>query len=203
LQSGHCVGVEALLRWRDGAGELVPPDVFIPVAESAGIIGQLTERVLDLVCADAGHFLASHPGFHVAINLAPADLESNTIVTLPDRMMARCGAVPSNLIVEITERAFVNKEMARAVIAALHRNRRLSCGCAASAMHRAGCSAGPAVSSTPPACTAPRSRAGRRTCRNRRLEKQRDAGRLRGADALRMARRPAFNRERCRARSSG
>jgi len=120
LQSGHCVGVEALLRWRDGAGELVPPDVFIPVAESAGIIGKLTERVLDLVCADAGHFLASHPGFHVAINLAPADLESSAIVTLLDRMLARCGALPSSLIVEITERGFVNKESARAVIAALH-----------------------------------------------------------------------------------
>jgi sensor c-di-GMP phosphodiesterase-like protein len=39
LRSGACVGVEALLRWRDGAGELVPPDVFIPVAETNGMIG--------------------------------------------------------------------------------------------------------------------------------------------------------------------
>ena len=72
LRSGHCVGVEALLRWRDGAGDLVPPDVFIPVAESSGLIGKLTERVLELVCKDAGHFLSGHPGFHVAINLASA-----------------------------------------------------------------------------------------------------------------------------------
>jgi sensor c-di-GMP phosphodiesterase-like protein len=120
LRTGACVGVEALLRWRDGARVLVAPDVFIPVAESAGIIGKLTERVLDLVCDDAGHFLARHPGFHVAINLSAADLRSTAIVGLLDRLMARSGALPSNLIVEITERAFVHKEQAREVIAALH-----------------------------------------------------------------------------------
>jgi sensor c-di-GMP phosphodiesterase-like protein len=120
LHSGHCVGVEALLRWRDGAGDLVPPDVFIPVAESSGLIGKLTERVLELVGKDAGHFLPGHPGFHVAINLAPADLQSAAIVGLVDKMLARSGARPSNLIVEITERGFVDKEAARTVIAALH-----------------------------------------------------------------------------------
>jgi sensor c-di-GMP phosphodiesterase-like protein len=120
LRSGACVGVETLLRWRDGAGELVPPDVFIPVAESAGIIGKLTERVLELVCNDARHFLAGHPGFHVSINLSPADLQTNAIVGMLDRLMARSGALPSNLIVEITERGFVHKDSAREVIAALH-----------------------------------------------------------------------------------
>jgi sensor c-di-GMP phosphodiesterase-like protein len=120
LRSGHCVGVEALLRWRDGTGALVMPDAFIPVAEASGLIGKLTERVLDLVCADAGHFLAAHPGFHVAINLSPADLQSTDIVGLLDKLLARSGARPSSLIVEITERGFVDKEAARAVIAALH-----------------------------------------------------------------------------------
>jgi sensor c-di-GMP phosphodiesterase-like protein len=120
LRSGICVGVEALLRWRDGAGELVPPEVFIPVAESAGVIGKLTERVLELVCEDAGPFLASHPGFHVAINLAPSDLQSNVIVGLLDKLMSRSGAGPTNLIVEITERGFVHRDSAREVIAALH-----------------------------------------------------------------------------------
>jgi sensor c-di-GMP phosphodiesterase-like protein len=120
LRSGACVGVEALLRWRDGAGELVPPEVFIPVAESSGLIGKLTERVLELVYRDTGHFLAAHPDFHVAINLSPADLQSIAVVGLLDELMARSGALPSNLIVEITERGFVHKESAGMVIAALH-----------------------------------------------------------------------------------
>jgi sensor c-di-GMP phosphodiesterase-like protein len=120
LASGACVGVEALLRWRDGAGELVPPDVFIPVAESNGMIGRITECVIDRVCKDAGRFLASHPDFHVAINLAPADLQSSAIVGLLDRLMLHTGARPSNLIVEITERGFLNLDKARETIAALH-----------------------------------------------------------------------------------
>jgi sensor c-di-GMP phosphodiesterase-like protein len=120
LRSGHCVGVEALLRWRDGAGELVPPEVFIPVAETSGMIGRLTERVVDLVCRDSGQFLASHPDFHVAINLAPADLQSNAIVGLLERMLRHTGARPSGLIVEITERGFLNLDKARETIAALH-----------------------------------------------------------------------------------
>jgi sensor c-di-GMP phosphodiesterase-like protein len=120
LRSGTCVGVEALLRWRDPDGDLVPPEMFIPVAESAGMIGRLTERVLDLVAADAGHFLAGHPDFHVAINLSPADLRSTAIVGLLDRLLARTGALSSNVIVEITERGVLHLESAREVIAALH-----------------------------------------------------------------------------------
>jgi sensor c-di-GMP phosphodiesterase-like protein len=119
LRSGACVGAEALLRWRHPDGELVPPELFIPVAESVGTISRLTERVLDLVAADAGHFLADHPDFHVAINLSPADLRSTAVVGLLDRLLARTGALPSNLVVEITERGFLHLESAREVIAAL------------------------------------------------------------------------------------
>jgi sensor c-di-GMP phosphodiesterase-like protein len=120
MASGRCIGVEALLRWRDSAGELIPPDVFIPVAESNGMIGRITERVIDLVCRDAGAFLASHPDFHVAINLAPADLQSCAIVGQLEHLMRHTGARPSNLIVEITERGFLNLNKARETIAALH-----------------------------------------------------------------------------------
>jgi sensor c-di-GMP phosphodiesterase-like protein len=120
LHSGACVGAEALLRWRDGAGELVSPELFIPAAEANGIVDRLTERVIELLSADAGHFLASHPGFHVAINLSPADLQSTAIVGLLDRFLKRTGALPSNLIVEITERGFLHLDSARGVIEALH-----------------------------------------------------------------------------------
>jgi sensor c-di-GMP phosphodiesterase-like protein len=120
LRSGACVGVEALLRWRDGAGELVPPEVFIPVAETNGMIGSITKRVVDLVCRDVGRFLAEHPDFHVALNLAPSDLQSGAIVGLLERLMQHTGARPSNLIVEITERGLLDLGKARETIAALH-----------------------------------------------------------------------------------
>ncbi len=119
LASGRCVGVEALLRWERGTGEQIGPDLFIPVAEHSGIITRLTERVFALVEADLGPCLASHPGFHVAINLSAADLQSAAIVGLVERFLQRSGASPSCLILEITERGFLDMENAVRVIAAL------------------------------------------------------------------------------------
>lgn len=118
LASGRCVGAEALLRWKRGTGEQIGPDLFIPVAEHSGIITRLTERVLALVQADVGSYLASHPDFHIAINLSAADLQSAAIVDLVDGFLERSGARASNLILEITERSFLDMEHAVPVIAA-------------------------------------------------------------------------------------
>ncbi len=41
LATGEVVALEALARWTNDAGERVPPDVFIPVAEETGLIGEL------------------------------------------------------------------------------------------------------------------------------------------------------------------
>jgi sensor c-di-GMP phosphodiesterase-like protein len=119
LQSGDVVGAEALLRWRRPTGELISPEIFIPVAEQSKLITQFTERVLHLVAEDAGSFLATHPDFHIAINLSAADLCSPAICTQLDAMLERCGALPSNLLVEITERGFLHIDRAREVLAAL------------------------------------------------------------------------------------
>jgi sensor c-di-GMP phosphodiesterase-like protein len=118
LASGHCVGVEALLRWRRPTGEQIGPDLFIPVAEQSGIITRLTQRVLELVEADAGAYLAAHPDFHVALNLSAADMQSTAIVDLVERFLQRSGASPSNLIVEITERGFLDMDKTLRVIGA-------------------------------------------------------------------------------------
>jgi sensor c-di-GMP phosphodiesterase-like protein len=121
LESGACVGVEALLRWRRDTGELVGPDLFIPLAERTSLITRLTGRVLDLVELEAGDFLAAHPGFHIGINLSAADLRSSAVAERISALLARCGAHGSNLIVEITERSFIDLESARTVIDTLRR----------------------------------------------------------------------------------
>ncbi|MBB3221098.1 EAL domain-containing protein [Pseudoduganella umbonata] len=119
LQSGRCTGAEALLRWRRDTGELVGPDVFIPLAEQTGTIGALTARVLELVERDTGDFLAAHPGFHLAVNVSAADLAADPIVGLFDAMLARGAITATNLVVEITERGILDIEAARTVIGAL------------------------------------------------------------------------------------
>jgi sensor c-di-GMP phosphodiesterase-like protein len=119
LASGAVVGVEALLRWRRPSGEQLTPDLFIPVAERSSLILEVTERVLQLVANDAGHYLATHPHFHVAINVSAEDIQSPELVGKVERLIAQCGARPSNFILEITERGFLNLDAARVVLAAL------------------------------------------------------------------------------------
>ena len=118
LRTGACIGAEALLRWRRATGELVEPGLFIPVAERTGLIRRITERVLDLVERDAGRHLAEHPSFHVGINLSPSDLRPDIVVRI-DGLLARTGCQPSNLVVEITERGFLDLATARVVVADL------------------------------------------------------------------------------------
>ena len=119
VDSGRWVGVEALLRWRRASGELIGPDLFIPIAEHSGIITKLTATVLDLVQEDVGDFLARHPDFHIAINLSAADLDADIIGAQFDRLIACARATPASFIVEITERALIDVEPARQAIDAL------------------------------------------------------------------------------------
>jgi sensor c-di-GMP phosphodiesterase-like protein len=119
LQSGRCIGAEALIRWRRADGSMVAPDVFIPVAEESGLIEQVTGHVLEMVAADAGALFVQHPTFHIGINLAPADLQSTRTVELLDQLMRKTGALAHNILVEATERGLMDAAEVRAVIDAI------------------------------------------------------------------------------------
>jgi sensor c-di-GMP phosphodiesterase-like protein len=120
LDSGKCIGAEALIRWRRGDGTLVPPDAFIPVAEATGLIERITEQVLDMVASDVGRLFANHPDFHIGINLAAADLQSTRTVDLLDALMRKTGAKAHNILVEATERGLMDAAEVRGVIDAIH-----------------------------------------------------------------------------------
>lgn len=120
LQTGRCVGAEALMRWRRANGKLVAPDLFIPIAEAGNMILRITARVLELIERDVPKLIQDHPDFHVAINLSAADLESVNIVDSLQGLMDRTWIKPKNLMVEATERGFVNTELAHDIARDFH-----------------------------------------------------------------------------------
>ena len=116
LQTGQWMGAEALIRWRRPTGEMVPPDVFIRAAEEAGLIQEMTAQVMELVGRDARQFFQEHPHFHIAINLAAADLESHDTIAGLTRLSRETGAGAHNLLVEATERGFMKADVARDIL---------------------------------------------------------------------------------------
>jgi sensor c-di-GMP phosphodiesterase-like protein len=116
LDSGRCVGAEALVRWRRRDGQDIRPDVFIEAAEEAGLIRQLTAQVFDLVADDFAPLLRSHPELHVGINVSSEDLQSAETVELVRELIERSGARANNFLIEATERGFLHADRARQVV---------------------------------------------------------------------------------------
>lgn len=103
-------GVEALVRWNRNGQGAVPPDIFIPVAEDAGLIGRIGEFVMRRAFTDALHW----PNINVAVNVSPLQLHDTSFVSSTLALIAKTGFPPERAIVEITEGFFVrNPERAK------------------------------------------------------------------------------------------
>lgn len=103
LADGHVVGAEALVRWRHPVRGWITPDMFIPVAEDAELIGALGARVLRMACAAA----AGWPGQTVAVNASPRELADADYPVRVAEALAAAGLAPARLQIEVTETAML------------------------------------------------------------------------------------------------
>jgi diguanylate cyclase (GGDEF)-like protein/PAS domain S-box-containing protein len=105
--TNRIVSAEALLRWRHPVHGSVPPGVFIPVAESSGLIRALGRWTLDAACQQASAWArAGHP-LRVAVNLSPAEMRGEELLITIDEVLGRHSLPPGLLELEITERMFM------------------------------------------------------------------------------------------------
>jgi c-di-GMP phosphodiesterase len=122
LVTGKWIGAEALIRWKRPTGEMMRPDLFIPAAEDAGLIERITARVIEILGRETGELFKRHPDFHIAVNLSAADLKSRRSVDLLLGLSQQVSAGPHNLIVEATERGFMDAHVANDVIREIRAN---------------------------------------------------------------------------------
>ncbi|MCW6512835.1 putative bifunctional diguanylate cyclase/phosphodiesterase [Lichenifustis flavocetrariae] len=104
LRTGALVGFEMLARWPHPTRGMVPPDVFIPLAEDLGLIGALTEGLMRQACREA----TSWPhALTLACNLSPVQLCDPGLPGAIRAVLNETGLLPSRLELEVTESALV------------------------------------------------------------------------------------------------
>jgi diguanylate cyclase (GGDEF)-like protein len=104
LQSNHCTGVEALIRWRHPTLGLVMPTDFIPLAEETGAIVQIGAWVVREACRQNAEWLAGGVGpVCVSVNLSARQFADKNLHTDIVEALAQA-QLPGNLLeLELTE----------------------------------------------------------------------------------------------------
>jgi diguanylate cyclase (GGDEF)-like protein/PAS domain S-box-containing protein len=101
--AGRPAGAELLMRWTRADGSMVPPDVFIPVAEASGLIVPLGHWALRQACA--AWLALDGAGFPLplSVNVSPLQFRQPDFVDQVRAVLAETGAPPQQLIFEVTE----------------------------------------------------------------------------------------------------
>ncbi|MFC3626705.1 EAL domain-containing protein [Vogesella amnigena] len=106
----HLTGFEALLRWTDATGRVIPPTRFIPVAEDSGLIVDIGLWVLREAChVAAGWPAAGKPALTIAVNASPRQLAQPGFADEVARALASSGLPAAQLEIEVTENALLEK----------------------------------------------------------------------------------------------
>jgi diguanylate cyclase (GGDEF)-like protein len=117
LRTGAVVGCEVLARWEHPRRGLLPPSIFIQVAESTGNISELTYSLLRQAIQDA----QTWPGeLSLSLNLSPLMVANSWLPQDVLRVLTECAFPAHRLELEITETTLIDRaKEARAVLKSL------------------------------------------------------------------------------------
>jgi diguanylate cyclase (GGDEF)-like protein len=120
MTDGTVTGLEGLVRWEHPTRGLVPPDLFIPLAERSGLIRSLTRCVIDQACDQSAEWRRENILTPIAVNLSTRDLIDLELVEQLDAIVADFDVPRGFLEFEITESILMADPVrAEAVIARL------------------------------------------------------------------------------------
>jgi diguanylate cyclase (GGDEF)-like protein len=123
LAEGRVVGAEALLRWRHPTRGWVSPDIFVPLAEEAGLTLAIGDWVLHEACRQARCWeLAGMRSMRIAVNVSERQFRQPDLVDKVKRAIEAAQVSPDLLEIELTESSVMtNSEDSARTLAALSR----------------------------------------------------------------------------------
>ena len=110
LRRRTVVGVEALLRWSHAKRGMVPPGMFIPLAERTGLVRPLTQWVLNRATREARAWQKAGQALPVAVNVSALSLHDRLIVDDVIQALRANDLDADQLLIEITESAVMADE---------------------------------------------------------------------------------------------
>jgi len=117
LQTGKLAGFEVLARWHSPQMGLISPEIFIAVAESAGLIGDLSMSILRQALLDGKSW---DQNITLSVNISPVQLLDPWLAQKLVKLLVETGFPPERLEIEITESSlFENLNLAKSTISSL------------------------------------------------------------------------------------
>lgn len=108
---GRMVGAEALCRWQHPQLGMIPPSVFIDIAEQSGLIDALGRQVMVQACKDAALWKRGEILPFVSVNVSGRQLRSGDLPDVISSALKKGGLQPEQLHVELTETAVLGDEV--------------------------------------------------------------------------------------------
>jgi EAL domain-containing protein (putative c-di-GMP-specific phosphodiesterase class I)/AmiR/NasT family two-component response regulator len=106
LKSGRIIGMEALLRWRHSTKGLIPPAIFIPVAEASSLITEIGSWVIHEACTNNKAWQdANLRSVPIAVNISARQLHDRDLVETVRTALQKTRLRPEHLEIELTESA--------------------------------------------------------------------------------------------------
>jgi len=105
------IGFEALLRWKHNEYGMVPPSVFIPIAEKTGLIKPIGLWVIKTVCEQLKDFInRENKEIRISVNLSVEQLKDDNIARQISKILEETQTDAKNIQIEITESVAFDKE---------------------------------------------------------------------------------------------
>lgn len=107
--SSNIIGAEALARWHHPEFGMISPDIFIPIAESTGLIIEIGNWILCKACERAKKIQQDgNPSFRIAVNLSSIQFAHSRLIEEVESALATSGLAAEFLELELTESCVVD-----------------------------------------------------------------------------------------------